>query len=391
MGIPGPGHVPAPRLDEPGLFPGRHRQDAPLRQQERVPGHRRHARGNQPRKDGGGHARTRRGAARDARGHRPPDLRRHRLALQFQRPGPALLPAPRRERRRHPGQPHPQGGAIGPEPRHRAPGPRASRRPSRRDTRRASRSPRCRPGRPCCRPWSPRFTAPTTSGRSSWRARSATPWTARPGSWTSTGMSRSRSARCASASTGCKASTAGVSVADIQQTVEIGLRGAGAGIAHIRSEAEDVPIFVRLPVSARAGLDDLNRLRVALGLRAGRAARRARLLGGIDARPEHLSQEPDAGRLRDRRRRRARGEPGLPDPRTGRRSCAAKPLPEGYKLETYTAAAAFEQRPAGDEVGRRMAHHLRGLPRPGPRLRCGAGADLHPGGRLVPELQDSRW
>jgi len=59
-----------------------------------------------------------------------------------------------------------------------------------------------------------------------------------------------------------KASMAGVSVADVQQTVELGLRGAGAGIAHLPQEAEDVPLFIRLPLAARASVDALNKLHV---------------------------------------------------------------------------------------------------------------------------------
>ena len=48
-----------------------------------------------------------------------PGVRRHRLALQLQRTRPPLLPAPRPERRRHPGQPRAKGRAQGAEPRHR--------------------------------------------------------------------------------------------------------------------------------------------------------------------------------------------------------------------------------------------------------------------------------
>jgi hypothetical protein len=44
-----------------------------------------------------------------ARGARLPDLRRHRLAVQFQRPGAPLLPAPRPQCGRHPGQPAAKG------------------------------------------------------------------------------------------------------------------------------------------------------------------------------------------------------------------------------------------------------------------------------------------
>ncbi len=51
-----------------------------------------------------------------------PGVRRHRRAVQLQRPGAALLPAPRRQCRRRAGQPPAQGRARPAEPRHRGGG-----------------------------------------------------------------------------------------------------------------------------------------------------------------------------------------------------------------------------------------------------------------------------
>jgi multidrug efflux pump subunit AcrB len=59
-----------------------------------------------------------------------------------------------------------------------------------------------------------------------------------------------------------KASLAAVSIPEIQQTVQIALAGAGAGIAHLPSEAEDVPLTVRLPLESRSQVADLSGLRV---------------------------------------------------------------------------------------------------------------------------------
>ena len=73
------------------------------------------------------------------------------VAVQLQRPGAPLLHAPRRERRRHAGQPGAQGRAQGAEPRHRQARPPARRRRSPPNTARASPWPRCRPARPSCR------------------------------------------------------------------------------------------------------------------------------------------------------------------------------------------------------------------------------------------------
>ncbi|NWG14240.1 MAG: efflux RND transporter permease subunit, partial [Acidobacteria bacterium] len=60
-----------------------------------------------------------------------------------------------------------------------------------------------------------------------------------------------------------KASMAGIPISEIQQTVEIALKGAPTGIAHLTREAEDVSIFVRLPLASRSSPERLNQLRVA--------------------------------------------------------------------------------------------------------------------------------
>ncbi len=60
-----------------------------------------------------------------------------------------------------------------------------------------------------------------------------------------------------------KASLAGVSLAEIQQTVQVGVSGTVAGLAHLVSESEDVPVTVQLPLEARTRIEDLNQLRIA--------------------------------------------------------------------------------------------------------------------------------
>src|SRR5262245_17304128 len=59
-----------------------------------------------------------------------------------------------------------------------------------------------------------------------------------------------------------KASLAGVSLAELQQTVESGIQGSSAGLAHLSREAEDVSIRMRLPLESRTRVEDLNQLRV---------------------------------------------------------------------------------------------------------------------------------
>ena len=60
-----------------------------------------------------------------------------------------------------------------------------------------------------------------------------------------------------------KTSLAGVSIAEAQQSVALGISGSEAGLMHINQEAEDVPLQLRLPIGARSSIEELNRLRVA--------------------------------------------------------------------------------------------------------------------------------
>jgi len=59
-----------------------------------------------------------------------------------------------------------------------------------------------------------------------------------------------------------KASMTGITLTELQQTVEMSLGGVTVGLAHLPSEAENVPITLRLPIGARANLDALNELRI---------------------------------------------------------------------------------------------------------------------------------
>ena len=78
-------------------------EDAALRQQERIPGDHRHARGNDPGRNRSRYPGDRRDFEQGARSHRLPDVHRHGGALQLQRPGPPLFSAPRAQCGRHSG------------------------------------------------------------------------------------------------------------------------------------------------------------------------------------------------------------------------------------------------------------------------------------------------
>jgi multidrug efflux pump subunit AcrB len=59
-----------------------------------------------------------------------------------------------------------------------------------------------------------------------------------------------------------KASMAGVSLAEAQQAVALGISGSQAGLLHEVLEAEDVPLRLRLPLADRSSIESLNRLRL---------------------------------------------------------------------------------------------------------------------------------
>ncbi len=60
-----------------------------------------------------------------------------------------------------------------------------------------------------------------------------------------------------------KAALHGISVARINRTLEMALKGQQAGLLHQPREKEDVPILMRLPLSARAGIQRLKMLKLA--------------------------------------------------------------------------------------------------------------------------------
>jgi multidrug efflux pump subunit AcrB len=59
-----------------------------------------------------------------------------------------------------------------------------------------------------------------------------------------------------------KTSLAGISMAEVQQSVALAINGSQAGLLHFVSEAEDVPLRLRFPLSERSSVEALNGLRV---------------------------------------------------------------------------------------------------------------------------------
>ena len=138
-----------------------------------------------------------------------------------------------------------------------------------------------------------------------------------------------------------KASMAGVSLAEIQQTVQLGLNGAEAGLAHLPREAEDVPLELRLPLEERSRIDNLSKLRVASS--AGRLVPLAELGAWEESVRErsiyHKNLMPVVYVTADVAGREE--SPVYPILRLNS-ELTSRPLPEGYHLETYTARQPAE-------------------------------------------------
>jgi multidrug efflux pump subunit AcrB len=133
-----------------------------------------------------------------------------------------------------------------------------------------------------------------------------------------------------------KASMAGISLSEILDTVEMGLRGTGAGLAHLPKEAEDVMLLLRLPLGSRTDVRDLNELRVASAagklvplseLGAWEESIREKSIYHKNLMPVVYVTADVAGHEES---------PVYPILKLDE-ALRARTLPEGYKLETYTA------------------------------------------------------
>jgi multidrug efflux pump subunit AcrB len=134
-----------------------------------------------------------------------------------------------------------------------------------------------------------------------------------------------------------KASLAGVSVTDLQQAVELAISGTTAGLAHLPRESENVPIEVRLPLESRTRIEDLNTLRVPAAsgrmvplseLGAWEESVRERSIYHKNLMPVVYITADVAGREES---------PVYPILKLDQELKSMK-LPEGYALQTYTAA-----------------------------------------------------
>ena len=138
-----------------------------------------------------------------------------------------------------------------------------------------------------------------------------------------------------------KTSMAGISIADAQQSVALAVQGAEAGLMHLPLEAEDVPVQLRLPLNDRSSIEAINRLRIASKtgnliplseLGRWEESVRERNIYHKNLMPVVYVTADVAGREES---------PVYPILSMDKK-IAEMQLPEGYRLETYTARQPSE-------------------------------------------------
>ena len=184
-----------------------------------------------------------------------------------------------------------------------------------------------------------------------------------------------------------KAALHGVAPAHVVQTLAAAGYGAPLGAFHVERGASQVPLVLQLAPAQRSRLDTLLSLTVpgARGqvplselVRVERT-REAAEIQHKNLKPVAYVTADLAGEIEspvyallalEKKLEGLRGDRGEP-------------------VARYGLAHPADTRDARAQVGRRVAHHARGLPRPRPRLRGGDAAHLRAHGRLVPELHDA--
>ena len=323
----------------------RHGQDAAVRQQERVPGRSCDMPEGTPLETTArvAPALARRGAAAIAQVVERPELRRHVVAVQLQRPGAPLLPAAGAEPGGPPGEcsspkdeRSEQSHAIAQAAARRA-------RAGGAHARRAIQVVEVPPGPPVLQTLVAEVYGPDPAARldagadRSARRSSATPGVVDVDWYVETPQPKWQLDVDAE-----KAAAAGVSAGAMSRRSS-GWRAAGtpAGLLHdptrARGRADRAAAAARQPRIARRARG-----------RCGSAAAAPVAVGELDAavaardEPEHLSQEPAAGDLRHRRRRRRSREPGLRHPADEPRARRRSRCPKATRLEIFNTHQPFD-------------------------------------------------
>ena len=180
-----------------------------------------------------------------------------------------------------------------------------------------------------------------------------------------------------------KAALNGISEDDIARTMALASTGYQAGLLHADSAREDVPLMLRLDRASRSDLERIQTLKVAG--RTGRLVALSELTHPreilADKSIYHKNLMPVTYVTGDVAG--AMESPVYAILKLGPEMDKFR-APGGYASRAAYGRPAHRLGPLLHEVGWRMAHHLRGFPRSGHRLRGGADPHLRAGGGVVP-------
>ena len=180
-----------------------------------------------------------------------------------------------------------------------------------------------------------------------------------------------------------KAAEHGIAVSDVAHALALATSGTEVGLIHDQTAREPVPAIVEIDRADRSSEQGLENIRLP-GADGGMVSLRE--LVTID----HKTIEPSIYHKNLRRVVYVTGDVAGAEESPVyailkmNKDLDHLTLPAGYTLDPLQRVHAGLHRPLLDEVGRRMAHHHRSLPRHGTRIRRRARAHLRSRGRLVP-------
>ena len=306
-------------------------------------------------------------------------------ADQFQRPGAPVLPARRLRARRPAGEPGRQAPARPQEPRHRARGARPHIEAIGRRFNARVKVVEVPPGPPVLAPIVAEVYGPDEAGRIRVAKQVREAFAATPDIVGIDDSVEDAAPRIQLRVDQAKAALLGVSRRDVVETMRMGLSGADVTPLHDGVSKYEVPVRLTLPAERRGELAEF--LKLTLRAADGALVPLSELVKPVENEREQPIYHKDllpvvyvvgdmAGKL----------DSPLYGMFAARGKLAGQPLEEGGAGRILHPPALRPLPPVRGQVGRRMAGHLRDLPRHGARLRGRPGPDLPAGGGAVPLL-----
>ena len=238
-------------------------QDAAVRQQERVPGDRRHAQRHHARRNGARDATAGRRNAEAARSGERPDLRGNGVALQLQRTGAPLLPAARAECRGYSGEPAAERSARDLQSHEIAKQVRLRIQPIAERYGARIKVAEVPPGPPVLETLVAEVYGPSMDGRIALARQIRDLFKQTKGVVDVDWYVEDDQPKYSLSVDEEKAAINGISEDDIAREMQVASAGYAAGLLHQDAEKEDVPLTVRLDRATRSDLERIQSLKIA--------------------------------------------------------------------------------------------------------------------------------